>query len=616
MHILKFLRIGLIAFVISAIFYGNSVYAQINDSKGAVFDFSPKTETVIAGSTFEVAVILDTRGSSVNAVELNIKFPVDKLEMISPSTGKSFISLWSEPPSYSNVNGTAKFAGGVPNGIVTESGLIITLTFKAKATGQAIIEVTPESKALANDGLGTNILSARGRGTFTITPKPPEGVRVFSDTHSFQDKWYNNNNPIISWEKPDGVEDFSYELDDRPFTIPDNNPETTGTVKAYQDVSDGIKYFHVKARKEGMWGSTTHFMIHIDTTPPAEFTPKVEILTAAVIQRALISFFTTDALSGIDHYEVGVIDKEKAPTESPAFIEVQSPYQISSFSANSSRVIVRAIDRAGNVRDESTDVNVSSSQLFYLLLIGAFILILLILCYIFVRKMLAKRRARKIENNKEYRNERVETRSSSEVPVWKVDYPEPTAEKPFPFERNNNDSKNKKPALEIYEKEKIIRTPPEVIYPEPVPRTPPSPAPKISTPVTPTSQPVEPSPLPTSASIPTTPFPQPTPTPVVTPSPVTAPPISNPVTPTPPSKPIAQPVFSSQIYYPSKYVPKDTQNSPLKTTPNTVVESSSVKTPEAQNLDVKKVIVNTIVDDHPTLPEQKNRMDFLGPDPR
>jgi hypothetical protein len=114
----------------------------------------------------------------------------------------------------------------------------------------------------------------------------------------------------------------------------------------------------VKGEKEGVWGNTGHFLVRIDTTPPALFKPEVEyVLAAAVlIERALVSFFTTDALSGIDHYEVGVIDKSQPVTESPSFVQSESPYQVPIGSDAGTKVIVRAVDKAGNVLDVSVDV--------------------------------------------------------------------------------------------------------------------------------------------------------------------------------------------------------------------------------------------------------------------
>jgi hypothetical protein len=199
--------------------------------------------------------------------------------------------------------------GTIPNGIKTDSGLVATITFQAKAPGTSYITLSDASRILLNDGLGSDAVVEASRGQYSVVTKPPAGVQVFSDTHPFESQWYNNNAPTLSWTKDPGVTGFSYVFDTKPTTVPDNTAMSSDTVMSYQNISDGVWYFHIKALKGGAWGSTTHFAVRIDTTPPAIFTPNIEYLSAAVIDRFLVSFVTTDALSGIDHYEVGVIDK-------------------------------------------------------------------------------------------------------------------------------------------------------------------------------------------------------------------------------------------------------------------------------------------------------------------
>ena len=119
---------------------------------------APRTLEVIEGSTFDVAVLLDTRGNSLNTIALDLKFSPDILSIVKPSTeGRSFFSIWLEPPTYSNVAGTARFVGVVNNGIKTESGLITRITFKAVKSGQAELEIQSTSEVLANDGLGSPV---------------------------------------------------------------------------------------------------------------------------------------------------------------------------------------------------------------------------------------------------------------------------------------------------------------------------------------------------------------------------------------------------------------------------------------------------------------------------
>lgn len=408
---------------ISLFLFPFGTYAQGNviniDAKSALskvnFFITPNNETILQSDTFDVMFFINTNKNSVNAIDLNIKFPSDKLTIVKPSGGKSLISVWMEPPTYSNTQGTARFVGVIPNGITTESGLITAITFKANLTGQATVSISSKSRALLNDGMATELPVDLGRATYTIVPKPPEGPKVFSETHPFPDQWYNNNNPVILWDKEPGVTDFSYELDNKPFTVPDNTPEKE-EIASYQNLPDGLSYLHIKARKQAVWGATTHFLVRIDTTPPAAFTPTIEMLTSEIIGRALVSFFTTDALSGINHYEVGVIQKDTSPSESPVFTQAESPYQVPQSVSNNLRVFVRAIDNAGNVRDESIDINLLSllSFLSYIkdhlniILIAtlAFIIFLIILHYLFGHKIISRlRRALKLAKKEEKQEE-------------------------------------------------------------------------------------------------------------------------------------------------------------------------------------------------------------------
>jgi hypothetical protein len=328
----------------------------------ATISLSPRSGTFLEGSTFEVPVFIDTQGKSINTIELHMRFDPKKLSILQPAGTRSIIGVWVEPPSYSNADGSLKLVGVIPGGVNTKSGLITTITFKALIPGDTRVRVIETTQVLANDGLGTSVDINFDSVAYSIVPKAPDGVRVFSDTHSFQDRWYNNMNPVLSWEKPEGVTGFSYELDDKPATVPDAVKDTEDTVFSPSEIREGLSYFHIRAEKKGVWGSASHFLLRIDQTPPAEFKPTIDTYTAAIItSRALVSFFTTDALSGVDHYEVAVIDKKDSANISPVFVQTQSPYQLPTQSSGDIRVIVRAVDGAGNVRDESIDVNLVPS---------------------------------------------------------------------------------------------------------------------------------------------------------------------------------------------------------------------------------------------------------------
>lgn len=383
------IKILLLAF---SIFFlvGFSVNAQtsdIEDAKHVEVFLLPRTGSFSEGSTFEVPILINTNAASVNGINIKINFDKDYLSIVEPSGGKSIIGFWDESPSYDNTLGTVNYIGTIPGGIVTESGLIATITFKALSYGQAQISISPASKISLNDGLQTNAVLDLGRAEYNILKKLSEGVSVFSETHSSQVKWYNNNSGVVSWQRDAGVNGFSFELDNKPFTVPDNIVDSSETTKSFENLTDGLWYFHIKANKNGAWGTSGHFLLKIDTVPPAEFTPKVNnFLASAILSgRTLVSFFTTDNLSGVDHYEVGTINENQPISQAPVFFEVGSPFQVPVLENSTLKVIVRAFDKAGNTREGYLEVGPPFMIWKFiknnLLLVVIFVILIILLAY-------------------------------------------------------------------------------------------------------------------------------------------------------------------------------------------------------------------------------------------
>ena len=73
-----------------------------------------------------------------------------------------------------------------------------------------------------------------GRAEYDPHPKTSRGVIIHSETHPSQDTWYNNNNPSVTWERESECNWFSYVLDNKPSTVPENTILTTDTNKSYQ----------------------------------------------------------------------------------------------------------------------------------------------------------------------------------------------------------------------------------------------------------------------------------------------------------------------------------------------------------------------------------------------
>jgi hypothetical protein len=381
---------------------------------GASLYLSPGNGTFFVGNTFDISILVNTNNNDINAVKVELKFDPKKLQIANPTTGRSFISVWVAQPNYSNVEGTAFFQGGVPSpGINTTAGLVSTITFRAIAPGETNIYFSEDSKVLLNDGKGTNILNSINKGAYTLLIPPPEGPIVFSSTHPDQNKWYKNNSPSFSWEKGDEMTDFSYSIDNDYSGVPDNISEGNQTNVSYTDMKDGIWYFHIKAKKGQAWGGVSHYVVQIDTTPPAvfniDFEPKLKS-PRTTSREPIVTFLTTDALSGTEHYELKVVSFDSLnKNQAPFFTETASPYKLPQLNVGENEIIVRAFDAAGNWRDASKKIEVISlGKILYITenginiwlflvpwwLLILFILIVLIIIFMII--LLHRRRSREL----------------------------------------------------------------------------------------------------------------------------------------------------------------------------------------------------------------------------
>ncbi len=142
----------------------------------ASLNFSPAVLSRTVGNTFSVVVYVSSPDKTVNAVSGTISFPADKLEIVGISKAKSIVSLWVQEPAFSNAEGTFGFEGIALNpGFIGSRGNIISVTFRAKSSGQAKVYFTSGS-VLANDGAGTNILENLGTANFSIESKVLEST--------------------------------------------------------------------------------------------------------------------------------------------------------------------------------------------------------------------------------------------------------------------------------------------------------------------------------------------------------------------------------------------------------------------------------------------------------
>jgi len=341
-----------------------------NPGEGASLFVGPSTKNVTVGDTFEVSVFIDTNGNLINTIDAKLKFSPDKLQVVSPSVGKSIIGIWTSPPSFNNSTGELHFRGGIPSpGINISQGLISTITFRVKSVGAANVSFLGDSRVLLNDGQGTDILTDTRGGSYKLGLPLPKGPIVTSETHPNQDEWYKIKTAVLKWETEYGsVDRYSYVLNNEPVDEPDNISEGIEEEVSYKNLTDGLHYFHIKAFRNGSWGGTTHFALKIDSSPPADF--KINVLPKARTESRLpvIDFDTTDALSGMSHYELRIVPLSIKDVESASemssegfFIEATRRYiPDKELDLGEYDVVVRAFDNAGNIRESIERVKIIS----------------------------------------------------------------------------------------------------------------------------------------------------------------------------------------------------------------------------------------------------------------
>lgn len=368
-------RIKFATFASAFMFLLFALFSVCHSASAASLYLSPSSGDYLTGQAFSIIVYVSSADQAMNAASGALSFSNSNLEITSLTKSGSIFSLWVQEPSYSNTTGTVNFEGIVLNpGFTGVGGKVLTINFKAKSIGEASLNFRSGS-VLANDGLGTNILTILGSAKFDINttkegpalalapapalaaapktekvpiaPALPVGrPAISSSTHPDQNAWYNSNDPTFSWNVPSGIIADRLLYDKFPNSAPQVNYSPAVSSKLLPNMDDGVWYFHVQLKNSAGWGATSHYRFQIDTAPPSAVSIKLPDGEETANPRPKIAISATDALSGIDHYRI-VIDKGDAISVSAADLK-DGAFTLPTQSIGKHTIVVAAFDKAGN----------------------------------------------------------------------------------------------------------------------------------------------------------------------------------------------------------------------------------------------------------------------------
>lgn len=327
---------------------------------GATMSVSPAAGTYGVGKTFTVQILVEST-ANFNSASAKLSFDKELLSVQTVSKNSSALSLWAVEPSSSNTAGTIDFEGG-NTAVLSGKKTMLSVTFKALKEGKAKVDFTAGT-VLAADGKGTDIAGTKTGAEYEITasaggdtppPQPPPVPTVLipkpdipdvtSTTHPDEKLYYNAPKASFKWELPLDVTVVRMGLDTKDKTVPATSYDPAIDEKEFDQLTDGVMYFHLRYVNEAGAGPTVHKKILVDKTPPEPFT--LETSVPASSTDVVLKFSATDTLSQLDRYEVSV---DGNPPVKVALVEVKNgEYTLSEQDPGKHTIELKAFDKAGN----------------------------------------------------------------------------------------------------------------------------------------------------------------------------------------------------------------------------------------------------------------------------
>ncbi len=357
-----------VAFLTGLYIYKTVTYGAITLTRpeqaiyNSVLRFSPDSGPFSKDSDQFISVIVDTGGESVNAIQINVTYNPDELEIYSLDDSSSVCDYIIEKV-INNKEGSLKFSCAIIHTANnTHNSTVVRLLIHPKVTGLVSLHFANGTSVKANDGLGTEVLRQTIDASYIFLDKieslinkqessTPGKVIVYSMTHPNTERWYTNPNIQMVWSSKIGIINRYALTKDAPGTLKDTYSTTTASSIVVTAPTDGIYYFNVAEEIKGKLGAVTSLPIHIDMSAPEKVT--LSASETQISHGSTVRFMVdaTDITSGVaSGYYVRVDDHLLYPVKGVTYM----PFPEKGTFA----VTARVFDKAGNWSESTQTITV------------------------------------------------------------------------------------------------------------------------------------------------------------------------------------------------------------------------------------------------------------------
>ena len=169
-----------VSFVLASLFT-----STIAHGAGGELFMSPGSSVQTVEEPFEVHVLANTNGQSVNAIEGELVYNPNDFSVQKISIEQSQLTTWATPPSYDGATGLIKFSGWAERSFTGSNGLIMKITLLPLHVGQSGL-VFNSGAMLEAQAQGSNIITSMRSSSFKIQPKKIQAPVSTLQTESTQ----------------------------------------------------------------------------------------------------------------------------------------------------------------------------------------------------------------------------------------------------------------------------------------------------------------------------------------------------------------------------------------------------------------------------------------------